>query len=79
MAIRNLGTPDPTRKTSPVVNPDALEDELLSDEDAVSVPICYFNDEAFEAGSHVRSGGVLLRCEQGVWKMASAEDEQRFL
>ena len=52
--IRNVGGVDPTRKTSPIA------EEMQEDSDTVrlEVPggaVCYFNDEAFAAGTVVRS------------------------
>jgi hypothetical protein len=71
--IRNVGGIDPKLKTSPVA------EEMLEDSDTVrlEVPggaVCYFNGEAFRAGTVVRSGTVLLECRDGVWFEAGPAD-----
>jgi len=72
-SIPSLGAQDPERRNSPV----AWE----SDEDSETVrqelpenPVCHFNDESFSDGTVIRSGTVLLRCDQGIWVQARPSD-----
>jgi hypothetical protein len=63
---KQLGAVDPERKTSPVAwevdeDTETLR-ELVPDE-----AVCFFNDGAYEHGTVVKSGSVLLRCDYGVW------------
>ncbi|HXZ93914.1 MAG TPA: hypothetical protein VEG36_13645 [Burkholderiales bacterium] len=63
--IPQVGSPDPERKTSPIVDE---EDEELEPELELETGVCYFNDVAFPLGSYVLSGSELLHCEErGVW------------
>ena len=62
--IKQVGAPDPERKTSPIFDE---YDEASLDRD-LETGICYFNDESFAIGEFVRSGEEILRCSgKGVW------------
>lgn len=63
--IPQVGSPDPERRTSPILDE---EDEELEPELELETGVCYFNDVAFPLGSYVLSGSELLHCEErGVW------------
>ena len=60
-----VGSPDPERKNSPILDE---EDEELEPELELETGVCYFNDVAYPLGSYVLSGSELLHCEErGVW------------
>jgi hypothetical protein len=71
----DLGAQDPELRNSPVAwegdeDTDALR-ELSPGE-----PVCYFNDVAYEKGTVVKAGDVLLRCSYGLWlPLASADPD----
>ncbi len=72
--LQELGAQDPERKNSPVAwetdeDVEALREALPDDE-----PVCFFNDHAFEHGTMVSSGSVLLRCDNGVWVPAGVTE-----
>jgi Protein of unknown function (DUF1496) len=61
-----VGAADLERKNSPVAweaddDTEALR-EAIPDE-----AVCFFNDLAYDDGTVVESGSVLLRCDRGVW------------
>lgn len=63
--IPQVGSPDPERRTSPILDE---EDEELEPELELETGVCYFNDVAYPLGSYVLSGSELLHCEErGVW------------
>jgi hypothetical protein len=57
---RQVGTPDPRRRTSPIWGLD--EGAAAASESGES---CFFNNEAFSLGA--QSDDALLRCEHGSW------------
>jgi hypothetical protein len=64
--MQQVGAADPERKTSPVAWEDDDDTETLRE----SIPdeaVCFFNDHAYDHGTVVESGGVLLQCDHGVW------------
>ena len=62
MKLQTVGTPEPERRTSPIV------DEVLEVDVEPEAHVCYFNDVAFAPGEYVYSGNELLQCEErGVW------------
>jgi len=64
-SIPQVGSPDPERKNSPIVDE---EDEEVDPELELETGVCYFNDVAYPLGSYVLSGSELLHCEErGVW------------
>lgn len=61
---RQVGAPDPTLDTSPILDEDEREDI----EPDVESAFCTFNGERFRVGEYVRSGHEVLRCEApGLW------------
>lgn len=64
--IKDVGTPDPLLKTSPIAEETDEEYDVLLQE-VPGEPACYFNDRAYRHGSFVKSGGTKLRCHRGVW------------
>lgn len=69
----DVGSPDPERHNSPIVQ--AMdEDRVDTLDDALAGSVCYFNDKAYPAGTHVRSGAVVLRCVDGVWEEVGPAD-----
>jgi hypothetical protein len=60
-----VGTPDPERETSPIVDYVQQEEEIDPESPGGS---CRFNGVEFEVGDYVLSGSEVLRCESpGVW------------
>ncbi len=60
-----VGAPDPTLETSPILDED--EEELSLDAELES-GACYFNGVAYPIGTYVLSGDELLHCVgAGVW------------
>lgn len=68
-----LGAQDPELKNSPVAWESDEDYETLR-ESIPEEPICYFNDAAYAHGTIVGSGGVLLRCDHGLWVPAGPTD-----
>lgn len=63
-----VGTPDPERRTSPILDRDSETDEALAGNLEVETGVCYFNGQAFAIGDYVCSGNELLhREERGIW------------
>lgn len=59
-----VGAPDPTRDTSPIVD----DDEEVEVEPNVPGGSCNFNGVGYAIGDYVMSGSELLRCEHpGIW------------
>ena len=59
-----VGSPDPERETSPIV--DYAEEE--EDIEPAGGGVCKFNGVEFRLGQYVLSGSELLRCESpGLW------------
>jgi len=61
-----LGALDPERKSSPVAW-EADDDTEALRETVPDEAVCFFNDRAYEHGTVVKSGSVLLRCDHGLW------------
>jgi len=62
-----VGAPDPTLKTSPILEETDEEFDVLSQE-LDELPNCYFNSIAYADGAYVCSGSsARLRCEKGIW------------
>ncbi len=74
MAHANVGGQDPELKNSPITGEDEDELDEAPFDEASADAVCYFNDESFAAGSIVRSGSLMLRCEFGVWVPISGSD-----
>jgi len=64
--IRNVGAPDPERRTSPIVAELEEEPELIPQVSPAEA-VCYFNDTAYANDSFIRSGSMILKCRNGVW------------
>jgi hypothetical protein len=63
---QQVGAADPERKTSPVAW-EADEDTETLRESVPDEAVCFFNDRTYDHGTVVKSGGVLLRCDHGIW------------
>jgi hypothetical protein len=63
---QQLGAQDPERKNSPVAW-EAEEDTEALRETIPDEPVCFFNDLAYDHGTVVGAGSVLLRCDHGLW------------
>ena len=60
-----VGAPDPTLETSPIVDEDT---DLMSFDIDQETGACYFNGATYEIGAFVLSGSEVLHCEErGVW------------
>jgi hypothetical protein len=63
----SVGAPDPELKTSPILDEEDEEFDVLAQEQE-ELPVCYFNNVAYDNGTFVCSGsGVLLKCQRGLW------------
>jgi len=69
----DLGAQDPELKNSPVAWDSDEDRETLRQEVPVE-PVCFFNSEAYSHGSTIKSGTVLLRCDEGLWVPAGQSD-----
>jgi hypothetical protein len=65
MKIPEVGAPDPELVTSPIASETDEDTETLQLE--VEQPFCYFNGKTFADGTHVRSDGIDLHCDHGIW------------
>jgi hypothetical protein len=73
--IPNVGAMDPELRNSVVAEEFAEESDTVQQE----VPgdaVCYFNGQAFDNESYVRSGDRLLKCRYGVWIETGPGDPQ---
>ena len=62
-----VGSPDPELKTSPILEESDENFDVLAQE-VEELPVCYFNNTAYDDGTFVCSSSrVLLRCEKGLW------------
>ena len=55
---------DPSKKNSPVAGPVAAEATIQMD---AAGSTCVWNDQSFEEGSVVESGGASFECQMGQW------------
>jgi len=69
----NAGAQDPELKNSPVAWDSEEETEALREE-GPGGPVCFFNDEAYDHDTVIKSGTVLLRCDRGIWFPAGSSD-----
>lgn len=74
MAHVNVGDQDPELKNSRIADEDDEELDASPLDDAAAAAVCYFNGESFAAGTIVRSGTLILRCEFGVWVPTGSSD-----
>jgi len=70
--VVDVGAQDPELKNSPVWESDE-ESEALREE-GPGEPVCFFNNEAYEHNTVIKSGTVLLRCDHGIWVPAGPSD-----
>ena len=66
ISIPQVGAPDPEMKNSPIAE-ETDEDNDVIQQTALSEPVCYFNNTAYEHNSQVCTGHELLRCNHGLW------------
>ena len=71
---KQLGAADPERKNSPVAweaddDTDALREEVPDE------AVCFFNDRAYDHGTFIKSGSVVLRCDHGLWLPAGPTED----
>jgi hypothetical protein len=69
-----LGAVDPERKSSPVAW-EADDDTEALREEIPDGAVCFFNDRAYDHGTVVKSGSVLLRCDYGIWLPAGPTED----
>lgn len=73
--IPEVGDQDPAERNSPIAAEEDEETPFLRQE----VPgdaVCWFNDVAYEDGTFVRSGTVVLRCDRGIWIESGPADAE---
>jgi hypothetical protein len=75
MATIDVGAQDPERKNSPIAL-ESDEETMLLREEIPEEPFCYFNDEAFANGTVVKSGGLILACDHGIWVPVASGDPE---
>lgn len=69
-----VGSPNPDAKTSPILEERSEDHDFLALE-LDELPVCYFNNTAYQDGTYVCSGsGALLHCEKGLWVRAGGCD-----
>lgn len=73
--ILDLGVQDPEARNSPVAwesdeNTETLRESIPGD------PVCFFNDQAYDHNTVIKSGTVLLRCDYGLWVPAGPSDPE---
>lgn len=65
--ITSVGAPDPTMKTSPIMEETDEDFEVIAQQ-VEDKGYCYFNNATYADKTFVCSGsGEMLRCESGVW------------
>lgn len=69
----DLGAQDLELKNSPVAW-DSDEDKEVLRQGVPVEPVCFFNGGAYAHGKTIKSGTVLLRCDQGLWVPAGQSD-----
>ena len=73
--LPDVGAPDPELKNSPIAE-EMDEDYEVMRQEVLGAPVCYFNGKAYDNGTYVRSGTVLLRCDYGLWVTGGPADPQ---
>lgn len=71
--LLDLGVQDPEAKNSPVAW-EGDEDTDTLRESIPGEPVCFFNDQAYDHKTVIKSGTVLLRCDYGLWVPAGPSD-----
>ena len=62
-----VGSADPALKTSPILDEQDEEFDVLFQE-VEAQPTCYFNNVSYADGAYICSGSTtLLCCDKGVW------------
>ncbi len=69
----DVGAPDPELNTSPIAEEGGDETETLRLE-VPGEPVCYFNNQSFATGAHIKSGTSILKCDYGIWIPAGSAD-----
>lgn len=69
----DVGAADPELNTSPIAEEGNDESEILRQE-VPGEPVCYFNNQIFANGTHIKSGTSILRCDYGIWIPAGPAD-----
>ena len=69
----DVGAHDPELRNSPVADV-ALEQDPTLRQEVPGEAVCYFNGEAFDHDTVVKSGTALLRCDHGIWAPAGSSD-----
>ncbi|NQV68813.1 MAG: DUF1496 domain-containing protein [Pseudohongiella sp.] len=70
----DVGEPIPELNNSPLILDIKDERELIESE----IPeerICYFNGESYTHGSTIKSNGIILQCDRGVWVQTEMKNE----
>ncbi|RFA26799.1 hypothetical protein CAI21_16075 [Alkalilimnicola ehrlichii] len=73
--LRQLGTPDPQSRNSPIC--ELGEEEVRAAAIEPGETSCFFNGEAFPQGSEVQSGAKVLRCDRGTWVETPPPEQQQ--
>jgi hypothetical protein len=73
MTHPQVGDQDPEQHNSPIAIETEEESQLLREE-IPGDPVCYFNGEAFNNGTIVESGSLMLRCDRGIWVPIGSSD-----
>lgn len=71
--IPDLGAQDPELRNSPVAWENDEETDALREQEP-GAPVCYFNENAYDDGTVVKSGTALLRCSYGIWFPVASSD-----
>ena len=69
----DLGAPKPKLKNSAIIGNINDERELIEPE----IPeerSCYFNDQSYRHGTHIKSESIILLCDRGVWVVTEAPE-----
>ena len=69
----DVGAPDPELNTSPIAEESGDETDILRQE-VLGEPVCYFNNQSFPTGAHIKSGTSILKCDYGIWIPAGPAD-----
>lgn len=73
--VKQVGSPDPELKNSPVVMEGDEEREFIRQE-VPGEPECYFNNLSYPNDSYVCSSNQLLHCDYGIWLQTGSCDPE---
>jgi len=73
--FEHLGSQDPELRNSPIIG-EMDEDREFPRQNAPNPARCYFNGQAFDDGTFVRSGSTILMCSSGVWVESGPGDPE---